>query len=59
MLNYIKESFYELKNNVTWPTTKELTNAAAIVIVASILLGLMIWVMDLAWAGIFSYIYGS
>ena len=58
MLNYIKESFYELKNNVTWPTMKELTTNAAIVIGVSIALGLMIYCMDLVWTGVFKNIYG-
>lgn len=57
MFNYFKESLYELRHNVTWPTPKELNQTAIIVIIASIFLGLMIWLMDIVWAFIFSLLY--
>jgi preprotein translocase subunit SecE len=57
MFNYFKESLYELRHNVTWPTPAELNQTTIIVIVSSIFLGLMIWLMDLVWAFIFDALY--
>ncbi len=49
MIKYIKESFYELRHNVTWPTASELLQTTVIVIIASAMLGLAILLMDITW----------
>jgi preprotein translocase subunit SecE len=43
---YIKESYIELTEKVTWPTWRELSNSAIIVLVASIIIALVIFGMD-------------
>jgi len=43
---YIKESYIELTEKVTWPTWRELSNSAMIVLVASIIIALLIFGMD-------------
>jgi preprotein translocase subunit SecE len=43
---YIKESYNELLNKVTWPTWSNLQSSTIVVIVASILLALVILLMD-------------
>lgn len=43
---YIKESYNELMHNVTWPTWSELFSATRLVIFASILIALLIFLMD-------------
>jgi len=43
---YIKESYIELTEKVTWPTWRELQNSAILVLVASIIIALLIAVMD-------------
>lgn len=43
MVNYIKESFEELKTNVTWPTWAEGQRLMVVVAVFSILFSLAIW----------------
>jgi preprotein translocase subunit SecE len=43
---YINESFSELVNKVTWPTWSELTGSAIVVLVASIIIALVVFVMD-------------
>jgi len=52
-----KESYDELKYNVTWPTWPSLYKSAITVIVASILVGLLIFLIDFAWAFIFNFLY--
>ncbi|MFL1011294.1 preprotein translocase subunit SecE [Flavisericum labens] len=46
IVNYIKESFGELKNNVTWPTWAEGQSLTVLVAVFSIIFSLAIWGVD-------------
>lgn len=46
LVNYIKESFEELKNNVTWPTWAEAQSLTVLVAVFSIIFSLAIWGVD-------------
>ena len=43
---YIKESYIELTEKVTWPTWRELSNSAMVVLVAAIIIALLIFGMD-------------
>ncbi|MGC9151087.1 MAG: preprotein translocase subunit SecE [Microbacter sp.] len=57
IINYFKESYTELVHKVTWPTYKELTNSAIVVLVASLVIALIVWVMDLGFENIMKFIY--
>jgi len=46
MVNYIKESYNELKNHVTWTPWSEAQKLTVIVAVFSIVLALAIWGVD-------------
>tara|TARA_B000000475_G_scaffold203420_1_gene165708 strand:+ start:60 stop:254 length:195 start_codon:yes stop_codon:yes gene_type:complete len=46
MINYIKDSFEELKNNVAWTERSELQRLVIIVLVFSVLFSLAIWGAD-------------
>ena len=43
---YIKESYIELTQKVTWPTWTELVNSAILVLIAALIIALIILVMD-------------
>ncbi|MBB6110796.1 MULTISPECIES: preprotein translocase subunit SecE [Mucilaginibacter] len=43
---YIKESYIELTQKVTWPTWRELQSSAILVLVAAIIIALVIVGMD-------------
>ncbi|MBD1392545.1 preprotein translocase subunit SecE [Mucilaginibacter glaciei] len=43
---YIKESYIELTEKVTWPTWRELQSSAVLVLVAAIIIALFIFGMD-------------
>lgn len=58
IVNYCKESYNELVHKTTWPSLKELTNSAVIVLVASLILSLIIWLVDLGFEEIMKFIYG-
>ena len=46
IINYVKESFGELKNNVSWPTWAESQSLTVLVAVFSIIFSLAIWGVD-------------
>jgi preprotein translocase subunit SecE len=54
---YLKESYDELMNKVTWPTWGELQESTIIVIIASILIGLMIYLVDIAGSSVLGFFY--
>ncbi|HNS41861.1 MAG TPA: preprotein translocase subunit SecE [Taishania sp.] len=68
-INYINETIEELVHRVSWPTWKELQNNTIIVVVASILISLIIFVMDYVagivpsnggfWKGVLGFIYSG
>lgn len=46
IVTYVKESFDELKNNVSWPSWAEAQNLTVLVAVFSIIFSLAIWGVD-------------
>jgi preprotein translocase subunit SecE len=46
IIQYIEESFNELVHKVTWPTWQQLQSSALVVLVASVIFALLIFVMD-------------
>ena len=54
---YLQEAYDELIHKVTWPTWKELQSSALVVMVASFIISLVIFVMDLSFRNIMSFIY--
>ena len=46
IVNYISESYNELKNHVTWPTYAEAQRLTVIVLVFSVIFSLLIWGVD-------------
>jgi len=58
IINYIKESYTELVQKVSWPSRTELTNSAVVVLIASIILALVVWLMDVSFEAIMKFIYG-
>jgi len=46
MVEYIKDSFNELKNNVTWPTWQEAQSLTVLVATFSVIFALVIWGID-------------
>ena len=44
---YIKESYDELVHKVSWPTYSELANSAVVVLYASLIIAVLVFLMDL------------
>ncbi len=55
---YLKEVYNELIHKVSWPTWSELQNSAIVVMVASLIIALIIYIMDFSFAHIMEFIYG-
>ena len=55
---YLQEAYDELVHKVTWPTWKELQSSALVVMVASLIISLLIFAMDLSFRNILHFIYG-
>ena len=54
----VKESYNELVHKTSWPSRKELTQSAVIVLIASIILALIVWLMDFSFESIMTFVYG-
>jgi preprotein translocase subunit SecE len=49
---FIKDSYWEMKSKVSWPTYKELQESSILVLIASLIFALIIGVMDLVFKGV-------
>ena len=56
-INYLKESYTELTKKVTWPAWEKLQNSAMLVLVATLILAVVIWVIDFAFQHLMEFIY--
>ncbi|MBD44473.1 MAG: preprotein translocase subunit SecE [Flavobacteriaceae bacterium] len=54
MVNYIKESYNELKNHVTWTTWSEGQRLTVIVAAFSVVLALLVFGIDTVFSGVIS-----
>jgi preprotein translocase subunit SecE len=45
---YIKDSYDELMHKVSWPTWSELQSSAIVVSIASLLIALVVYLMDIS-----------
>ncbi len=54
----IKATYNELVHKVSWPTSKELSKSAVLVLIASLILALIVWLMDYCFENIMTFIYG-
>ena len=57
IFKYCKESYDELVHKTTWPTRSELTNSAVVVLSASLLIALVVFVMDFVFQSAMEVIY--
>jgi len=55
--NYIRDSYKELMEKVTWPNWQQLQQSTMIVLVATLLITALVWVMDFIAAGSLNFIY--
>ena len=56
-INYCKESYVELTKKVTWPTWEKLQSSALLVMVATVILAVALWVVDWVFQHLMTVIY--
>jgi len=54
---YFRESYKELLEKTTWPTWPQLQQSTVIVLVATILITVIVWVMDMVSSSILHFVY--
>ena len=54
---YLKDAYNELVNKVSWPTWAELQSSAVVVMVASLIIALVVFAIDLAFQGTLNLFY--
>ena len=57
MFNYVKESYNELVQKVSWPSFPQLQNSAVVVMVASAIFAIVVLLMDISFENIMAAIY--
>ncbi len=57
IINYFKDVRTELVHKTSWPSWRDLSNSAVVVMVASVIIALMVFVMDYAFENILKLIY--
>ncbi|MEC7646512.1 MAG: preprotein translocase subunit SecE [Bacteroidota bacterium] len=55
--SYIKSSYDELVNKVSWPSWSELQSSSIVVAIASMIIALIIYLMDQAFSTIMEVFY--
>ena len=55
--DYCKACYDELAHKTTWPTRKELTHSAVVVLSASLIIALVVWAMDFDFKSLMSLVY--
>jgi preprotein translocase subunit SecE len=54
---YIRDSYKEMMQKVTWPTWEELQQSTMIVLAATIIITTLVWIMDFASNGVLQFVY--
>ena len=56
-INYCKACYDELAHKTTWQTYKELTQSAVVVLSASLIIAVVVWLMDVVFKSAMSNIF--
>ncbi|MDR1886604.1 MAG: preprotein translocase subunit SecE [Prevotellaceae bacterium] len=54
---YLKDVYVELTTKVAWPTWKDLQSSAILVMIASIIFALVVFIMDFSFENVLKAIY--
>lgn len=57
VVDYIKESYDELIHKVSWPTWAELQSSAIVVSIASLIIALVVFLMDIVFKNALEFFY--
>jgi preprotein translocase subunit SecE len=55
--NYLQDTYNELVHKVSWPSWADLQGSAVVVMVASLIIALVVFVMDFGFQNVFEFMY--
>jgi preprotein translocase subunit SecE len=58
VIKYLNDAYNELLHKVSWPTWGELQNSSVVVMIASLIIAIVIFIMDYSFENIMGFIYG-
>ncbi len=58
IVDYFKDVYNELVNKTSWPTWRDLSNSAIVVMIASVIIACMVFVMDFTFEHVLKLVYG-
>ena len=56
-INYCKDCYDELAHKTTWPSRKELSHTAMVVLSASLVIAIVVFLMDVVFKNLMLFIY--
>ena len=59
IVKYVKDSYNELVHKVSWPTRKEVSNSAVIVLFASIVIAIVVFAVDFVFEHVIRFVYDN
>jgi preprotein translocase subunit SecE len=59
IVEYFKNSYNELVHKVSWPTRTELSSSAVIVLFASVIIALVVFVVDFVFEHAIRFVYDN
>ena len=54
---YLQETYNELIHKVSWPSWADLQSSSVVVMIASLIIALVIFVMDFGFQNVFEFLY--
>jgi len=57
LVNYFKETYDELIHKVSWPTWSELQSSAVVVSIASLIIAIVVYLMDITFSSVLKQFY--
>ena len=57
LVAYLKDVYDEMVHKVSWPTWDELQVQALVVMVATVIIAVVIWLMDFTFSALMKFIY--
>ena len=59
VVQYVKDSFVEFKEHVSWPTFADLQKDTIIVAIATVLLAIFLYAVDTIFTQVLNFVYGA
>jgi len=55
---YFEDTYNELVHKVSWPTWSELQSSAIVVMIASVIIAIVVYILDISFSSVMQFLYG-